>query len=50
MKTINIQPTWAGLLPALLAVVENGETAEARQEAREALQRMARAADIANCH
>lgn len=43
---INATPTWAGLLPALLAVVENG-TFEGQTMARAELARMAKAADQA---
>ena len=45
-QTIDATPTWAAILPALLAVLENG-TAEGRAMAREELARMARAADLA---
>lgn len=44
MTTIDLTPTWAGLLPALLAAVTDG-TAEGRQIAIEELERMAGAAD-----
>lgn len=44
MTTIDLTPTWAGLLPALLAAVSDG-TAEGRQIAMEELKRMAGAAD-----
>lgn len=42
--TINIQPTWAGLLMALLAIYEDGDRTYARAE----LTRMAMFADVAN--
>ena len=42
-----IEPTWEGLLPAFLAVLEDG-TPTGRQIAREELRRMARAADLWN--
>ncbi len=29
MRTIDATPTWEGILPALLAVIESGATAEA---------------------
>ena len=45
MKYINLTPTWEGILPALLAVVTNGETVEARKTAEDELRRMARLAD-----
>ncbi|MEM7298027.1 MAG: hypothetical protein AAF391_07150 [Bacteroidota bacterium] len=50
MKTIDITPTWSGLLPALLAVIQDGETAEARQIAKDELVKMAKAADRYNEH
>jgi len=45
-RTINITPTWEGITPMLLAVIENG-TPEGAAEAREELMRMARIADRA---
>ena len=47
MTYIDISPTWQGLLPALLAVIENG-SAEGRAMARVELSRMAEAADLHN--
>jgi hypothetical protein len=46
-RTVNVTPTWTGLLPLLLEVAMNAETVEARRTAREELQRMARIADAA---
>lgn len=43
---VDVTPTWAGLLPALLAVLESGN-ATGRKMAREELARMAAAADMA---
>ena len=45
--TVDLTPTWSGILPALLMVLESG-TAEGRKMAREELRRMAQAADQAN--
>lgn len=42
---IEIKATWAGILPMLLAIYEDGETAKARADALGELQRMARTAD-----
>jgi len=42
--TIDMTPTWAELLPILLAVYENG-AAESRRGCFEELERMARIAD-----
>ena len=47
METIDLTPTWSGILPGLLAVIENG-TGEGRQMARVELARMAQAADKYN--
>jgi hypothetical protein len=44
-ETIDVTPTWAGLTPALIALVVSGETPESRQTAELELQRMARLAD-----
>lgn len=44
IPTINITPTWAAVLPLLLAGVESG-TFEGARIAREELHRMARLAD-----
>lgn len=49
VQTIDITPTWAGLLPALLAVYRDGN-ASGQTVAREELQRMALAADKWNEH
>jgi hypothetical protein len=46
-KVIDLTPTWSGILPALLLVLESG-TAEGRKMVREELVRMAAAADQAN--
>lgn len=46
MKTIDITPTWRGILPALLAVYTDG-TAKGRADALKELQRMADIADQA---
>ena len=43
-RTIDATPTWAGLMPALIAVIENG-TAEGRDNAVAELMRLAQAAD-----
>lgn len=46
-ETVTLTPTWAGLLPVLLALLENGDT-EGRATARAELARMAQAADLWN--
>ncbi|HVK79908.1 MAG TPA: hypothetical protein VM915_04785 [Verrucomicrobiae bacterium] len=47
--TIDITPTWADLLPALLAVIESGKF-EGRKMAEQELRSMAEAADKWNAH
>ena len=43
---IDVTPSWEGLVPSLVTLIENG-SAEGRKIAREELHRMARAADMA---
>lgn len=45
MKTIDMTPTWESLLPAMLAVLENGSF-DAKRDIRSELNRMAKAADM----
>lgn len=46
-KTINLEPTWEGILPLFLAVVRDGNH-EGYLEAKKELERMAKAADLWN--
>jgi hypothetical protein len=46
-RTINVAPTWTGMLPMLLALYTDA-TPDARAFALEELQRMARIADSVN--
>lgn len=46
VKTIEVPPQWVGLLPALLALIEDG-TPTGRKQALAELRRMAQAADFA---
>jgi hypothetical protein len=46
-NTIDLTPTWAGVLPALLAVLESG-TNEGKKMAREELAKMAKGLDRCN--
>jgi hypothetical protein len=46
-KTIDMTPTWTGLMPAFFAVFENG-TEEGKKIAREELMRLAAAVDGKN--
>lgn len=45
IESIDMTPTWLGILPALIAIVEDGETVEAHKTAEEELRRMAGLAD-----
>ena len=45
-ETIDITPTWSGILPVLLLLLESG-SAKGRADARDELARMAKLADIA---
>lgn len=47
MQTIDITPTWSGLLPAMLQVIANPDASfESRAAITEELERMAKIADI----
>lgn len=46
--TIDITPTWEGLLPALLAVIRGSENVEAIKNVEAEFRKMARAADLYN--
>ena len=46
-KTINCTPTWEGLLPAIIHLIESGGPS-AKKIAIEELEKMARAADLYN--
>ena len=46
MKTIDLTPTWSGLIDTLIELRESGTTAEARQIADEELRKMAKVADL----
>jgi hypothetical protein len=45
MNTIDLTPTWAEILPALLLLLSNG-TLEGRETAERELERMAALADV----
>ena len=47
MKTIDLTPTWAEIMPALIAVLQNG-TNEGQDMARAELMRLAAIADQLN--
>jgi hypothetical protein len=45
-QTIDVTPSWEGVLPYLITIIENGSF-EGHRLAREELHRMARLADLA---
>lgn len=47
LRTIDCTPTWAGLMPALFAILENG-TETGKRQAREELMDLARKVDALN--
>jgi hypothetical protein len=49
-RTVDITPTWSGLVTLLVYVIENSETKEGRDNALAELRRMAEAADQWNAH
>jgi hypothetical protein len=44
-ETVDITPSWSGLLPGLILLITDGETPEARKAGADELRRMARLAD-----
>ena len=44
--SINITPTWSGLLPAMIAILQDSDNDKAKSEIKQEFKRMARAADI----
>lgn len=48
VTTIDITPTWRGLLPVLVELATNATTVEAQKDAEAELQKMATAADRYN--
>lgn len=48
-RTIDVTPTWSAILPAMIAVMQNGKApAKAHREIMGELKRMARLADYFN--
>jgi hypothetical protein len=45
MQSIDLTPTWEGILPALLAIIEGSKHTAARNSAMAELRRMAQLAD-----
>ena len=50
VEMIDMTPSWSGILPALLVVLEGGTNEANKRSIREELQRMADAADKWNAH
>jgi len=42
----NVTPTWSGLLPAMIAILQDSDNEEAKHDIKQELKRMARAADM----
>lgn len=49
-KTIDLTPTWEGLVPVLLQIAQHATSLTARQDIQAELVKMARAADKWNAH
>ena len=50
METIDVTPTWSGLVPVLSLVLQRSDSEQARREVTEELMKMAKAADQWNAH
>lgn len=50
MQTIDITPTWQGLVPVLVHILQHSESASSRRDITEELTKMAKAADLWNAH
>jgi len=48
MKTIDVTPTWSGIMPILVELANNAETVESRRVAMDELRTMASLADKYN--
>ena len=49
-QTIDLTPTWEGLVPVLAHILQNSESPSVRKNITEELLKMARAADLWNEH
>ncbi len=47
VKTIDLTPTWAGIMPGIISILENGSE-DGRKIAREELMKLARQVDTLN--
>jgi hypothetical protein len=50
MKTIDMTPTWEGLVPALIHILQHSESESSKRNIADELTKMARAADLWNAH
>jgi hypothetical protein len=50
MKTIDMTPTWASLVPALIHILQHSESESSKHDIADELTKMARAADRWNAH
>jgi hypothetical protein len=50
MKTIDITPTWASLVPALIHILQHSESESSKHDIADELTKMARAADRWNAY
>lgn len=48
IRTVDLTPTWTGLMPGLIAVLENGDSEAGRQGVRDELMRLAHLVDHHN--
>jgi hypothetical protein len=50
MKTIDLTPTWASLVPVLVQILQHSESESSKRDIADELTKMARAADRWNAH
>jgi hypothetical protein len=50
MKTIDMTPTWASLVPAFVHILQHSESEWSKRDIQNELTKMARAADLWNAH
>lgn len=50
MKTIDMTPTWEGLVPALIHILQHSESERSKRDIADELNKMARAADRWNAY
>ena len=50
MKTIDLTPTWASLVPVLMHIAKHSDSPSGLRDVTDELTKMARAADLWNAH